>query len=269
MEEPRRKRPMGLCLLCGLPGAGKSTLAAALREKHSRYTIAVISYDAILAEDAFEREPAAESREISCQPEEMGGKEQSAWKKYRQHLLQCLEQLTLSLISGCALQAPDGNIASSWERFCRCLEHQGLISAASLDSAPIMNPAHRPLYLLLDDNFYYQSMRYEVYQLARKYCLGFCQLYLQCPAELCLQRNRSRHSAVTEETILLMEGKIEPPNAERNSWEENSLILDGRTGVTTDKANITSLLQRALDNPVRPLEDDSEEKGQFLHRMLE
>lgn len=70
---------MGLCVLCGLPGAGKSTLAAALKERASpAYTMVSLSYDEILAGDAFEEEESpCESREVSCQSPEPGGREVS------------------------------------------------------------------------------------------------------------------------------------------------------------------------------------------------
>ncbi|KAM9324843.1 L-seryl-tRNA(Sec) kinase [Gastrophryne carolinensis] len=243
---------IGLCVLCGLPGAGKSSLAAALREQQSPCSIYVICYDAIIPKEAF-----------SWKHQKPGGRE-SQWKQHRQHVLQCLDNLLMSLRGGTVLQAPNSNIEGSWERFCECLEHQGLLSVSSSGSSSpqhFVNPVHGPLYFLLDDNFYYQSMRYEVYQLARKYSLGFCQLYLQCSTESCLLRNRSRPEHVMDETILLMERKIERPNPEKNMWEMNSLLLDSCGSETLDGSRIRSLLNQALDNPVKPLEDDSEEKA--------
>ncbi|XP_018409193.1 PREDICTED: L-seryl-tRNA(Sec) kinase [Nanorana parkeri] len=263
MSERARNWPMGLCVMCGLPGVGKSTLAAALRQKERPYTTVLLSYDDILAADAFEEEAVCEYREVSCQTLDPGGREQSLWKRHRQHLLQCLEHLLVSLSSCSPLQAPSGVPDSLWKRFCQCLAHQGLISAPSSNAQfqrCVLNPAHFPFYFILDDNFYYQSMRYEVYQLARKYSLGFCQLYLQCSVESCLQRNKGRQHPVTDKTILLMERKIEKPNPEKNTWEENSLSLDSSGGGIADDTQIHDLLNRALENPVRPLDDDCEER---------
>ncbi|KAM5141083.1 L-seryl-tRNA(Sec) kinase [Mantella aurantiaca] len=265
MSERERNWPMGLCLLCGLPGAGKSTLAAALRQKERPFAIVVLSYDDVLAEEAFEGESLRQSRVVSCQSSEPGGSEQSPWKQCRQHLLHCLEILLVSLFSGSLLQAPDDVSDAVWKRFCRCLACQGLISASSSNSgfrSFSINPMRLPLYLILDDNFYYQSMRYELYQLARKYSLGFCQLYLQCSAESCLRRNEGRPHPVMDKTILLMEKKIEMPNPEKNTWEENSLVLDSSGGCIADDTRITELLNRALENPVRPPDDDIEQREQ-------
>ncbi|XP_073451738.1 L-seryl-tRNA(Sec) kinase isoform X2 [Aquarana catesbeiana] len=264
MSARERNWPMGLCILCGLPGAGKSALAAALKEKASpARTIVSLSYDEILAEEAFEGEPLRESREVSCQSPEPGGREHSLWKQYRQQLLQCLEHLLVSMSSRTPLQAPSDVKDSLWRRFCQCLASQGLISASTSNSGFqhfCINPVHFPLFFILDDNFYYQSMRYEVYQLARKHSLGFCQLYLQCSTESCLQRNKDRQHPVMDRTILLMERKIEKPNPEKNTWEENSLILDSSGGGIVDDTRINDLLSRALENPVQPPDDDNEER---------
>lgn len=55
--------------------------------------------------------------------------------------------------------------------------------------------------------------------------LGFCQLFLECPLELCLQRNRLRGSPVPEGTICRMAQRVEVPEPEKNPWEQNSLVL--------------------------------------------
>lgn len=55
--------------------------------------------------------------------------------------------------------------------------------------------------------------------------LGFCQLFLDCQVEVCLQRNCQRMQPLPEETIHAMVQKIEVPNPEKYTWEQNSLIL--------------------------------------------
>lgn len=55
--------------------------------------------------------------------------------------------------------------------------------------------------------------------------LGFCQLFLDCSLETCLQRNGQRPRPLPAETIHLMGRKIEEPNPEKNAWEHNSLTI--------------------------------------------
>ncbi|NWQ63836.1 PSTK kinase, partial [Neopipo cinnamomea] len=240
---------VGLCLLCGLPAAGKSSLARALRRRLRQrpgWACALLHYDELIPPEVFHpRAPGAGPPEpLPLMP---------GWKRSRRELLQCLEGFLRALLTGAPLPGP---AQPGWERFLRCCRREGLLEAAQGDGGA---PA-RPLCLLLDDNFYYQSMRYEVYQLARKYSLGFCQLFLDCPLECCLQRNRLRSDPVPEQTIHLMARKIEMPDLKKNAWEQHSLILSSSDCISEDNEQIINLLATALENPARPNEEDTEQK---------
>ncbi|XP_075699313.1 L-seryl-tRNA(Sec) kinase [Rhinoderma darwinii] len=260
MDETDKSSCIGLCVLCGLPGAGKSTLARQLKNRHNPFTVVIISYDDVMPEE----ESVNDYRDVSCQSKNKGGRETSLWKQQRQHLLQCLEHLITALISRSALKPPGGKMEGTWNRFVQCLESQGLISAKK-DSefcCLSMNVKSGPVYFILDDNFYYQSMRYEVFQLARNYSLGFCQLYLYCPVDCCSLRNNKRPNPVTDRIIILMDSKLERPNPEKNTWEKDSLSLDSSNGINMDEfiARIKNLMNQALENPVIPMEDDEEKE---------
>lgn len=157
-EGPRR---LGLCLLCGLPAAGKSTFARALspRLRQERgWAVGVVAYDDVMP-DAFLEEASA--RPLPSQ-----------WKVLRQELLKYLEYFLLAVINGCQMSTPPNRTEAMWEDFITCLKDQDLISSAAPEAQSCYlltkTAVSRPLFLILDDNFYYQSMRYEVYQLARK-----------------------------------------------------------------------------------------------------
>nr|XP_020819845.1 L-seryl-tRNA(Sec) kinase isoform X2 [Phascolarctos cinereus] len=187
----------------------------------------------------------------------------SQWKSFRQELLMYLEHFLMAIINGCKLSAPTSRTEVIWESFVNCLKDQDLISSETgeaqcycLTSAAVS----QPLYLILDDNFYYQSMRYEVYQLARKYSAGFCQLFLDCPIESCLERNRQRSKPVPDEIIQLMARKIESPNIQKNAWEHNSLTIRSTGSGSEDNIEVTDLLIAALKNPVKCFEENTEQK---------
>ncbi|NXH69810.1 PSTK kinase, partial [Hydrobates tethys] len=186
------------------------------------------------------------------------------WKRSRRELLQCLEGFLRALVAGGPLPAPAAAAQPAWERFLASCRGQGLLSAAEGEAGAgrcwTEAATSRPLYLILDDNFYYQSMRYEVYQLARKYSLSFCQLFLECPLECCLQRNRLRSHPLPDQTICLMAKKIEMPDTKKNAWERNSLILKSSDCTSEDNEQIISLLATALENPVKQNEENTEQK---------
>ncbi|NXJ68931.1 PSTK kinase, partial [Rostratula benghalensis] len=247
----------GLCLLCGLPAAGKSTLGRALRRRLPQrpgWACALLSYDELIPPEAFEPgEPGAGPDE----PPPLLPR----WKRSRRELLQCLERFLRALVTGEPLSAPPAAGQAGWERFLACCRGQGLLAPGECHGrSGTAAAAAEPLYLILDDNFYYQSMRYEVYQLARKYSLSFCQLFLDCPLECCLQRNSLRSQPVPEQTISLMARKIEMPDLKKNAWERNSLVLKSLDCTSEDEYHIISLLATALENPVKQHEENPEEK---------
>ncbi|NWI99346.1 PSTK kinase, partial [Crypturellus undulatus] len=250
----------GLCVLCGLPAAGKSSLARGLRlrlPRRRRWDCALLAYDELILPEAFA--PAAPGAAPS-------GRDPlpSRWKCHRQELLRCLERFLQALASGGPLSAPAGCTEATWKRFVACCQEQGLLSSQAPEAGDchyLANAAaSRPLYFILDDNFYYQSMRYEVYQLARKYSLGFCQVFLECPLEQCLQRNRLRSDPLPDQTIYQMARKIEMPDLENNAWEKNSLILKSSECALEDNLQIIDLLTNALENPVKQNEENTEQK---------
>ncbi|KAM4525149.1 L-seryl-tRNA(Sec) kinase isoform 2-T2 [Odontesthes bonariensis] len=238
------RTPACLCVLCGLPAAGKSTLARGILSAaaEQEWRAVVVPYDDLIPEDAF-----------LTRVEEDGVKLQymhTEWKSHRQAVLQCVEQFlkrpevfaefpSSSLINGAA-----------WERCIQALRHpEGL------------KPDRTPLLFLLDDNFYYPSMRYEVFQLARKYSLGFCQVYLQCDLESCISRNRGRTRPIPAEVILEMVKRLESPNPQKNSWEMQSVTLNTTDNVSKcDIQRVMELISWALTNPLSPAEDDTEQK---------
>ncbi|XP_049552741.1 L-seryl-tRNA(Sec) kinase isoform X1 [Orcinus orca] len=249
-EKPKK---LGLCVLCGLPAAGKSTFARALSHRlrqESSWAVGVVAYDDVMP-DAFLEEASA--RPLPSQ-----------WKSLRQELLKYLEYFFLAVINGCQMSAPPSRTEAMWEDFLTCLKDQDLISSSALEAQShyllTKTAVSRPLLLILDDNFYYQSMRYEVYQLARKYSLGFCQLFLECSLETCLQRNGQRPLPVPAETIHLMGSKIEKPNPEKNAWEHNSLTIQSPACTSEARLKLTDLLLTALENPIKYVEENVEQK---------
>uniref|UniRef100_A0A8C2K628 Phosphoseryl-tRNA kinase n=1 Tax=Cyprinus carpio TaxID=7962 RepID=A0A8C2K628_CYPCA len=262
-----------LCVLCGLPAAGKSRLARELRGRAQTrgWRTLLVTYDELI--------PARDWQE-------------SEWKQQRKTVLMCLERFLHQTLSGqthtlsgqthtlsdqthtlsdqthtlsgqtqthtlsgqthtlsgqtLTLSEADG----VWMRFEQMRQHQSVSHTHS-----------QPLVVLLDDNFYYQSMRYQIQQLARKYGVGFCQVFLQCPLHVCLQRNRCRSQPVPDDVLLQMCERMEPPNEIRNPWEQQSLTLDSTDRIADGHIQkLVDMLASALENPLSPVQDESQQK---------
>uniref|UniRef100_UPI00358E3008 L-seryl-tRNA(Sec) kinase isoform X2 n=1 Tax=Myxine glutinosa TaxID=7769 RepID=UPI00358E3008 len=249
--------PRVLCVLCGLPASGKSTLCARLRSRPDPRFL-LLSYDSVLPAVAFRPQDAGET---------------THWKYYRQSVLDCLKHW---LLHGCSTQddIPANVPAEVWTLFLRQLQQHHLldppwssIKASSANAQmPITFPEQSPhrLAIILDDNFYYRSMRYEVYQLAREVSAGFIQIFLNCPLELCLKRNASRIVPVPVMVLQTMAERLEVPDVEQRDWERESLHLD--TSIVVPDVQIDMIMARiarAMENPVPAIEDsDSLEKAQ-------
>ncbi|XP_036427862.1 LOW QUALITY PROTEIN: L-seryl-tRNA(Sec) kinase-like [Colossoma macropomum] len=242
-NDPTMPATVCLCVLCGLPASGKSSLVQAASAQISKqgWGTFIISYDHLIAEEAFD---FSSGDSLS--------KGQTRWKQHRQAVLTCLE----SFLQDPQAPSPCRTEGNVWECFSQAVEQQQILPALRRSSSQPPRIA-----VLLDDNFYYQSMRYEVYQLARKYSTGFCQLYLHCPLEVCLSRNQDRGQPVPDEIIVEMSKRIEPPNAQKNQWEQSSLTLISTDITDTDIQKLLQLMSSALENPLSPFQDDSEQRA--------
>ncbi|KAK5881388.1 hypothetical protein CesoFtcFv8_022194 [Champsocephalus esox] len=240
------RTPACLCVLCGLPAAGKSFLAGTvLRSAAQRgWRASVVPYDDLIPEQAFQTRGEEDGVKLQ---------EHTEWKLHRQAVLQCIEQflekpgVLAELPSSCQINR------AAWNQCILPLIQPGAEDCSQADRAPLL--------FLLDDNFYYPSMRYEVYQLARKYSLGFCQVYLQCDVESCISRNQSRSKPIPTEVILDMVKRLESPNPQKNSWETNSISLNTTDDLSEcDMQMVMELISSALSNPLSPAEDNTEQK---------
>ncbi|XP_064176750.1 L-seryl-tRNA(Sec) kinase-like isoform X2 [Anguilla rostrata] len=179
-----------LCVLCGLPAAGKSTLVRTLPSytRKKGWRIFILSYDEIIPEEAYELRKENDALMDT----------QSSWKSYRQEVLQCLDAF---------------------------LQSQNAPVCANRDS------------------------------------LGFCQIYLRCPLNVCLTRNRMRGCPLPDEVIVEMAKRIEPPNPLKNTWEQKSLTLTSTIDFSQqDIELLIQLLGAALENPLTPIQDNTEQK---------
>lgn len=237
-----------LCVVCGLPATGKSTLAQAINSMTAQqgWRCSVISYDDLIPDDAFNYK-TVENEDDHMQ------QRQTKWRLHRQAVLQCVEQF---LQDPSSLELPSTICQINADAWSQCV-HTARVSGASESSLAHLTP----LVLLLDDNFYYPSMRYEVYQLARKYSVGFCQVYLHCLVESCIIRNQRRPHPLPSEVILAMAQRMEPPNPQKNPWEQSCISLDTTDNFTDESLQqLKELLTVALDNPLSPVLDNTGQK---------
>lgn len=106
--------------------------------------------------------------------------------------------------------------------------------------------------ILLDDNFYYRSMRYEFFQLARRHSAAFCQLYLECSTEEAAWHNDMREERVPADVVMAMAERLQAPQSHLHPWEANTCILKRGEGQVSQA---WGAMVESFQNGLSPVED--------------
>ena len=226
----------GLLLLIGLPGVGKTSFALKFRDflKTHKVNVIHVCYDELVPLDTQAKFALNSKSADSAETE---------WKNERKIILKSVEKLLTS--------------SDSLELSKREEEIFQLLKKKSEEFAKTI--------VIIDDNNYYQSMRYEYYQLARKLEIGFCQLFFSGDLEFALENNanRSEKERVPNEVIEEMNKKLEPPEPLKNTWEQFSFCIPVAKSNSSEPPPFdvcNSVIDLALENPVKPVPDDSEKR---------
>lgn len=132
------------------------------------------------------------------------------------------------------------------------------------------NLNHSDLVIICDDNHYYHSMRYKLYQMARQFEIGYGQIYFECNEDLALECNnlRSGSARIPDEILLQMSKRLEPPNILTHSWEEKTLIMDQENLKHNNFLfKILPFILNILEVSIKPLQPTPTEKSTTLQSM--
>eukprot|EP01080_Neovahlkampfia_damariscottae_P007104 gene7104-11267_t len=106
---------------------------------------------------------------------------------------------------------------------------------------------------IIEDNFYYKSMRNVYFKFCRKQEISYGELYLKSSLEICQKRNVSREIKVPESTINEMYLKFEYPN---KNEKYKFLILDN-DNFNLNITLIDDFILKLFENPL--IDDFSKE----------
>lgn len=222
-----------ICLnvLIGIPGAGKTTFCegfqAYLLEKHSPARLIHVCFDRLVEiEDNFDLE-------------------NGCFKEKRRQLLQSFGKL----IEGVKFN----------DQTCVDQVNKELIKKFNANiPIDLESTASGKVYaILLDDNMYYRSMRYEVFTLARKHGTGYLQSLFDVPLAEAKARNAGRPNPIAEEIISRMWIKLERPSSRFYKWERNTLELLGNS---LEFEQLEQAILNCVNNPESPLEAKPEKQ---------
>jgi len=213
-------------LVCGLPGAGKSSLL-------SRFVVAS-------SEDADEDGAASVATSITI----------IEYDRVQQETL-LLEQQSSSSSSETAAAAAATERLDAW-RASRVVALERLRSA--LLQQQQQQQTHSHSWILLDDNFYLRSMRKQVYQTCQQALMysnnnnnniniHFGIAWLDTAVEDCVRRNQERSAAarmVPETVIRRMHQRFQVPSSQFH-WERNVVRLNGSSADSAVQESVQQL----------------------------
>lgn len=219
-----------LLLLVGLPGCGKTTLCKKLLSnkdsKYSHIKFIHVSFDDHIPLVDQEKFAVMRQKQENVNTDD-------TWKNARYQLLLSIEEMVGALKSK-------------------------TINEATKEFINIEKVEDQLFVVLLDDNFYYKSMRYEYYQMARRQTVGYCQVYIECSVSDASQNNAQRDSQIPDSVIQVMAERMQIPLAQNLTWEKNSIKLLANY-LDHNLEGVFNLVSNCLNNPVSPLEDREEE----------
>lgn len=221
----RMKTDIVICLLIGVPGAGKTTLAKKLIKINEQNTKCEVKFLTLSFDEFF----FIKDQEKLVTKTKANG-ELKAFKDIRAKFEESVINTVTSLRTG--------------EKVENC-------TISSPDVVPLQGQKYA---LVLDDNFYFKSMRYKFFQMSRNFNCGFCQVYLQCSEDLAKKRNCNRSETVPEEVIHTMNTKIEEPSS--CSWEDESIIIPSQE-IDLSLQAVYNLILGNFEKGLTPLEDET------------
>ena len=180
------------CLLtmCGLPGAGKSTLARAVaaRAESDGIRVSLVSFDDIERRVATEKSEASASLRGDDAGDWTPGFDAATWKAARVEALATVERLLL-----CEAEAENVDEDGGGEK-----DHR------------------RRALIIADDNFYYAGMRQQCHRMARRARAAHAQLFVSISVAQAHKRNESRdkNDIGPRDALERMADQFEPPAAE-------------------------------------------------------
>ena len=251
-SETSRTLPKGgLVLLCGLPAAGKSTLARRLLEtgpERLRSSLGVtsvrmwhLSFDSV-----FNRLQKVNGAGSTFDPE--------LWHEARESVLRATRAHCSSAPSLTGQQAPSSTAAASTRSVTSLDELAACATASKSDPASGSDSALHFDVLLLDDNMHYRSMRKAYYRIARDAQFGLCTLCLPIDVETAIERDAQRADSerVGSTTIRMMRETLQWPDLTRHPWEQNALTLE-KPPQPLDEGRLWRELADAIASPVQEL----------------
>jgi tRNA uridine 5-carbamoylmethylation protein Kti12 len=239
-----------IVLICGPPACLKSTLIKIFR--------LIFNHQQIINLQFFCIKKLYEQKETKCLynflsfDDLFSGYEneiienESNWKLYRSLIADEIERIILSKTSDCSSL----NLKYSSQILHRL--HQSLENLNNI--------------LIIEDNFYYSSMRHRYRQIAQRANIGFTSIHLYSNLSVALQRNRKREISKRVSDL-----SIENIYSKYELFNEDLVINTTDRGLTTEHLNqILQRIEQACQEPeqlLNVIDDEQRRKATEINQQ--
>jgi len=214
-----------LCVLCGIPGCGKTTLCRRLVSSGEKFTYVHVAFDELTGW--------------------IENQSDGAWKQSRSMILSLVGNIVEFLRN-------DGGELPSRSQFNALDENEVGRLLQAVQTVASRNDKSATVVLLIDDNMYYKSMRYSYHQLAEQFTLGYCIVYLSCSYDTCSDRLRHRADGhlIKESSVKTIVEQLEKPDPVREKWEHFSKEFDSGGNESSPLILYEQFIETCVDHPV-------------------
>lgn len=228
-------------IVCGLPGVGKTSFTRKLISQCAFYEGLECVH---LEYDEFEKQERSQKKTLTPDSPTQSSQtsfDSSAWKSARERIEDLVEQI----------------LSGSMQTNNPVLKNSNNYSHESKSA--------QQLFIFLDDNMYYHSMRNTFFKLCQKYKAGFVQIYLQAPLEYAISNDQQRTAErqIGIHVIQQMKHKLEEPDPIHNTWEKHTITLDASKLNLSDTPQIQNVLKQVMamaEDPLPEIPAENEEE---------
>lgn len=239
-----------ILLICGLPSSGKTLLTnnfikfSKLNTK-SNLVFYKISIDELIP-----------IKDQSIQIQTNSG----FWRQFR-HDLRFATNLFLNQLMNNKLDINEDIDENVWSLLESIRRQNNICSTHELG----ISSEH--FVVIIDDNFYYKSMRYEFFQTSKLFGLGFAIIMINCSLDSTLIRNRLRteDKCIPEDVIIKMSERFECPKPEGFEFRTFFVCTESFNFNITEE--LTQFITDAINNPIVDSTILSPEEQEFRQRL--
>ncbi|XRP97025.1 L-seryl-tRNA(Sec) kinase [Methanocaldococcus sp. 16A] len=131
----------------------------------------------------------------------------------------------------------------------------------------LIDSALKHYWVIVDDTNYYNSMRRDLINIAKKYNKNYAIIYLKAPLDVLIKRNIERGEKIPNEVIKKIYEKYDEPG-KKYRWDEPFLIIDTTKDINFDEI-AKKLIEKSKEIPKFYVEDENKNKNNNIFDKID